>query len=90
MITEGVDLSGLHRLGRRAARPGGGVTGNPLLDMDRLIDDRRTRIIVCCGSGGAREDHRGCRDRAAGRGTRQGNSAYSPSTPPAGSPSRWA
>jgi len=28
------------------------VTGQPLLDMDRLIDDRRTRIIVCCGSGG--------------------------------------
>ena len=28
------------------------MTGNPLLDMDRLIDDRRTRIIVCCGSGG--------------------------------------
>jgi anion-transporting ArsA/GET3 family ATPase len=24
----------------------------PRLDMDRLIDDRRTRIIVCCGSGG--------------------------------------
>jgi anion-transporting ArsA/GET3 family ATPase len=24
----------------------------PLLDVDRLIDDRRTRIIVCCGSGG--------------------------------------
>lgn len=24
----------------------------PGLDMDRLIDDRRTRIIVCCGSGG--------------------------------------
>jgi len=24
----------------------------PKLDMDRLIDDRRTRIIVCCGSGG--------------------------------------
>src|SRR2546429_1412641 len=22
------------------------------LDVDRLIDDRRTRIIVCCGSGG--------------------------------------
>ena len=22
------------------------------LDMDRLIDDRRTRIIVCCGLGG--------------------------------------
>jgi anion-transporting ArsA/GET3 family ATPase len=28
------------------------MTDNPLLDMDRLIDDRRTRIIVCCGSGG--------------------------------------
>jgi anion-transporting ArsA/GET3 family ATPase len=24
----------------------------PTLDVDRLIDDRRTRIIVCCGSGG--------------------------------------
>jgi anion-transporting ArsA/GET3 family ATPase len=24
----------------------------PPLDLDRLIDDRRTRIIVCCGSGG--------------------------------------
>jgi anion-transporting ArsA/GET3 family ATPase len=25
---------------------------NPRLEIDRLIDDRRTRIIVCCGSGG--------------------------------------
>jgi anion-transporting ArsA/GET3 family ATPase len=25
---------------------------NPTLDIDRIIDDRRTRIIVCCGSGG--------------------------------------
>jgi len=24
----------------------------PWLDVDRLIDDRRTRVIVCCGSGG--------------------------------------
>jgi anion-transporting ArsA/GET3 family ATPase len=24
----------------------------PVLDVDRLIDDRRNRIIVCCGSGG--------------------------------------
>jgi anion-transporting ArsA/GET3 family ATPase len=24
----------------------------PVLDVDRLIGDRRTRIIVCCGSGG--------------------------------------
>ena len=29
------------------------MTGKPPpLDLDRLIDDRRTRIIVCCGSGG--------------------------------------
>jgi anion-transporting ArsA/GET3 family ATPase len=28
------------------------MAGPPSLDMDRLIDDRRTRIIVCCGSGG--------------------------------------
>ena len=25
---------------------------NPVLDLDRIIDDRRTRIVVCCGSGG--------------------------------------
>jgi anion-transporting ArsA/GET3 family ATPase len=25
---------------------------NPRLDVDRIIDDRRQRIIVCCGSGG--------------------------------------
>ena len=24
----------------------------PRLHVDRLIDDRRTRVIVCCGSGG--------------------------------------
>jgi anion-transporting ArsA/GET3 family ATPase len=30
----------------------GEVASPPVLDMDRLIDDRRTRIIVCCGSGG--------------------------------------
>jgi anion-transporting ArsA/GET3 family ATPase len=28
------------------------VESPPHLDMDRLIDDRRTRVIVCCGSGG--------------------------------------
>ncbi len=28
------------------------VLGNPELDVDRMVDDRRTRIIVCCGSGG--------------------------------------
>ena len=28
------------------------VAAIPRLDMDRIIDDRRTRIIVCCGSGG--------------------------------------
>lgn len=29
------------------------MTGeNPRLDVDRIIDDRRARIIVCCGSGG--------------------------------------
>ena len=28
------------------------TTENPRLDIDRIIDDRRMRIIVCCGSGG--------------------------------------
>jgi anion-transporting ArsA/GET3 family ATPase len=27
-------------------------TDNPRLEIDRIIADRRTRIIVCCGSGG--------------------------------------
>jgi anion-transporting ArsA/GET3 family ATPase len=27
-------------------------TAPPPLDLDRLIDDRRTRVVVCCGSGG--------------------------------------
>ena len=25
---------------------------NPQLDIDRIIDDRRIRGVVCCGSGG--------------------------------------
>jgi anion-transporting ArsA/GET3 family ATPase len=28
------------------------VISPPTLDVDRLIDDRRTRVIVCCGAGG--------------------------------------
>jgi anion-transporting ArsA/GET3 family ATPase len=28
------------------------ITTPPRLDLDRVIDDRRTRVIVCCGSGG--------------------------------------
>src|SRR6201993_3782054 len=28
------------------------MSAAPALDMDRIIDDRRLRIIVCCGSGG--------------------------------------
>src|SRR5215472_3498513 len=31
---------------------GSGVMAIPPLDVDRLLDDPRTRIIVCCGSGG--------------------------------------
>ncbi|GAT67955.1 ArsA family ATPase [Planomonospora sp. ID91781] len=30
----------------------GGHRTAPLLDLDAIIDDRNTRIIVCCGSGG--------------------------------------
>ena len=29
-----------------------GWTANPVLDIDRIINDRRIRIVVCCGSGG--------------------------------------
>jgi len=41
-----------HPKAPRGRAAGSVSAGNPRLDMDRLIDDRRTRIIVCCGSGG--------------------------------------
>src|SRR3954451_11501074 len=28
------------------------TTGGRILDVDRLLDDRHTGIVVCCGSGG--------------------------------------
>jgi anion-transporting ArsA/GET3 family ATPase len=39
------------RKGRTAARGGSGPASGPL-DIDRLLGDRTTEIIVCCGSGG--------------------------------------
>jgi len=36
----------------RISQPLGRPATPPPLDVDRLIDDRRTRVIVCCGSGG--------------------------------------
>jgi anion-transporting ArsA/GET3 family ATPase len=41
----------------RETTPAGGTLGEvelrpPRLEVDRLLDDPRTRIIVCCGSGG--------------------------------------
>ena len=41
-----------HPKAPRGRAVGSVTAGNPRLDMDRIIDDRRTRIIVCCGSGG--------------------------------------
>jgi anion-transporting ArsA/GET3 family ATPase len=35
---------------RGGRRPAGGAGGS--LDIDALLDDRATRIVVCCGSGG--------------------------------------
>jgi Mrp family chromosome partitioning ATPase len=56
MIPDGIDLAGLYRLaaalGSREPPDEASEPVPPRLDMDRLIDDRRTRIIVCCGSGG--------------------------------------
>ena len=58
------------------------------LDLDRIIDDRRTRIIVCCGSGGV-----GKTTTAAALGLRaaeRGRPAWcSPSTRRGGWPSPW-
>ena len=53
MIPEGIDLASLYQLAATLQGAGGRVIMAPVkLDMDRIIDDRRTRIIVCCGSGG--------------------------------------
>lgn len=38
--------------GRSSARGGTGSTTAGALDIDALLDDRTTEIIVCCGSGG--------------------------------------
>ena len=40
----------LTRVGPLAAKPS--LAGAPALDVDALLDDRDTHIIVCCGSGG--------------------------------------
>lgn len=39
-------------LGLGPAPGGNGLDAVPVLDLDPLIDDRGTRIIVCCGAGG--------------------------------------
>ncbi|WP_410093989.1 ArsA family ATPase [Streptomyces sp. MS191] len=38
--------------GPDGALPGNGLDSVPTLDLDPLLDDRGTRIIVCCGAGG--------------------------------------
>ena len=76
-----------------ATSDGGGMTEHDPLDVtpleiDPLLDDRNTRIVVCCGSGGV-----GKTTTAAALGVRaaeRGRKVVSPSTRPAGSPSPWA
>ena len=52
MIPEGIDLASLYQLAAALREQGAACMAPVKLDMDRIIDDRRTRIIVCCGSGG--------------------------------------
>ncbi|MER5735617.1 MULTISPECIES: ArsA family ATPase [unclassified Streptomyces] len=40
------------RAGRAGAAAAGGLDAVPVLEVDPILDDRGTRIIVCCGSGG--------------------------------------
>ena len=53
----GIDLGALYELADAAERTGDGVTpptrhAEPGLDVDALLDDPATRVIVCCGAGG--------------------------------------
>ncbi|SEW33607.1 arsenite efflux ATP-binding protein ArsA [Austwickia chelonae] len=43
---------GAARPGHRGGRSGRAGESSPALDVDALLDDRGTRIIVCCGAGG--------------------------------------
>lgn len=45
-------MSGRTRVGPLTSSGGSSSTGAPHLDVDALLDDRATGIIVCCGSGG--------------------------------------
>ena len=61
----------------------------PTLDVDAMLDDPRTGIIVCCGSGGVGKTTASAAPalRAAERGRKV---VVLTIDPPAGSPSRWA
>ena len=60
------------------------------LEVDRLLDDPRTRIIVCCGSGGVGKTTTAAALglRAAERGQARGGADGRSGA--AGWPSRWA
>ena len=90
------------RAGRRPPRPGDVMTRahprvGPLvarttvaaLDVDALIDDPGTGIIVCCGSEASARPPRPPRSRS-GPPSGAGRSWCSPSTRPGGWRSRWA
>jgi anion-transporting ArsA/GET3 family ATPase len=47
-----VARSGATRSGPARSGPGSGAGRNRRLDVDRLLDDPGTSIVVCCGSGG--------------------------------------
>ena len=59
-LVDGVDLGSLYELAALLVEPGsrcaalqrGGVVTRAVLDVDALLDDPATRVIVCCGSGG--------------------------------------
>lgn len=49
----GLDTTGLGATGPTTADPDTtGLDSVPVLELDPLIDDLGTRIIVCCGAGG--------------------------------------
>ena len=96
-IPDGIDLGALYELAAalRAQGLGRGAVTAPLwepaptLDVDALLADPTTHIIVCCGSGGVGKTTTAAAARRARRGGGSARASCSRSIRRVAWPSRW-